>query len=389
MHEKATAINPDILIWARERSGLSIDKVASSFKKEAEEIIGWETGHDAPTYSQLEKLAYSLYHRPLAMFFFPETPKEEDVKGSFRTLPQTEKDKLLPDTLLALREAKAKQLALYELNEDINLSDHRILLNRELTRRSVVKTANDVRDYLEITIDQQKKWDTPETAFKLWRNAIENKGVYVFKRSFKQKDVFGFSLYDPTFPLIVINNSTSPNRQIFSLLHELAHLISGINGVTVEEDSYIYTLSTEFRALEISCNMFAAEFLVPRTDFSKDALSFNGSENTITALAKRYKVSKEVILRRLLTLDIIDDEYYGNMIETWRKAFEGKQDYVRKGGGGNYYYNKMIYLGDNYMNLAFSKYHANKCNIEQLAGYLDVNVTNVPTLESFLLNRRD
>ena len=69
MAERATAANPDILRWARERSGRSVEEVARYLKKNASVIESWERGDLSPTIGQLEKLAYQLYKRPLAIFF--------------------------------------------------------------------------------------------------------------------------------------------------------------------------------------------------------------------------------------------------------------------------------------------------------------------------------
>lgn len=109
MAEQVAGLSGKVLQWARERAGLSIDDVALTLRKDATVIEGWERGIGAPTYSQLERIAYSLYKRPLALFFFPEPPEERDPKRFFRTLPAFELQNLSPDTLYAVREAQATQ----------------------------------------------------------------------------------------------------------------------------------------------------------------------------------------------------------------------------------------------------------------------------------------
>jgi transcriptional regulator with XRE-family HTH domain len=120
--QRVTAINPLILRWARERSGLSLAAVAAHFKKAHETIAGWESGTETPTFRQLELLAERLYKRPLAIFFFPSPPEEEDPGSRFRTLPQSELDALEPDTRYALREALAFQESIRELTSGIRVS---------------------------------------------------------------------------------------------------------------------------------------------------------------------------------------------------------------------------------------------------------------------------
>src|SRR2546427_5395405 len=118
MANQVAGINPNVLVWARERSGHSIEDVAASFKKDAKEIESWERGETAPTYVQLEKLAYVLYKRPLALFFFPDVPAEENPEKSFRTLPDSEIEDLAPDTHHKIREARAMQISLAELSRN-------------------------------------------------------------------------------------------------------------------------------------------------------------------------------------------------------------------------------------------------------------------------------
>jgi transcriptional regulator with XRE-family HTH domain len=87
MAQPVAGLNPALLVWARERAGLTIAQVADAMGKGPEVITSWEEGTSAPTYVQLEKLAYTVYRRPIALLFFPEPPSEPDPHQSFRTLP--------------------------------------------------------------------------------------------------------------------------------------------------------------------------------------------------------------------------------------------------------------------------------------------------------------
>src|SRR5450759_5144474 len=120
MREPIAGLNRAVLTWARERSGLTVAQVAGKLGKDPEVVAGWEVGPSGPTYPQLEKLAYDVYKRPVAIFFFPEPPAELDVDQSFRTLPDAEIAGLSPQTRYRVRQARAMQLALYELNDGRN-----------------------------------------------------------------------------------------------------------------------------------------------------------------------------------------------------------------------------------------------------------------------------
>lgn len=116
-------INPVILRWARETGGFDIDDVVGKLKRKritCETVASWEEGTASPTYAQLEQLAYEVYKRPLALFFFPEPPEEETPKQSFRTLPEAEISRMEPRLRYLIRQARVMQINLAELNDDVN-----------------------------------------------------------------------------------------------------------------------------------------------------------------------------------------------------------------------------------------------------------------------------
>lgn len=386
MAEFVAGINPKILKWARERAGFSLEEVANAFKKDIETIRGWESGNNAPTYIQLEKLAYQLYKRPIALFFFPAPPEESDEKKEFRTLPDFEIENLSSDTLYALRQAKAMQLSLRELNDGKNPAERKIYREIPISfRDDLISTTDQVREYLAINLEDQIAWKNHDIALKAWRDSIEEKGIFIFKRTFKQADISGFCLIDEEFPLIYLNNSTSKSRQIFSIFHELAHILLQTNGITKSDTSYINALKGEAREIEIFCNQFAAEFLVPSKDFDRNLERNIFDDHFISDLASRYKVSREVILRKLLDRNLISKNDYEMKAKKWISEYEESKD--RKKGGGDYYATQAAYLGENYLKLVFGKYYQGQCSLEQVADYLNMKVQNVPNLEQFLLGR--
>src|SRR5690242_19702404 len=115
MAERVAGLNPDVLVWARTRAGLTIGDVASRLKRDTDTVTAWEDGTDSPTFRQLETLAEKVYHRPIALFFFPAPPPEPDPQSEFRTLPAEEIDSLEPDTRYAVREGLAFRESLVQL----------------------------------------------------------------------------------------------------------------------------------------------------------------------------------------------------------------------------------------------------------------------------------
>lgn len=383
MAHPVTGINPTVLAWARRRSGQTLEQVAEVLGKDPAVIEKWELGESAPTYVQLETLAYKLYKRPIALFFFPEPPDEPEPAQEFRTLPDFEIEDLAPDTRFKVRQALALQLSLSELSNGRNpVAD---LITRDVSvdpSRSPAQAARRVRDYLDINIDTQIGWKTTEEALKAWRTAVEEAGVFLFKDTFKQRDVSGFSLFDDEFPLIYINNSTSKNRQIFTIFHELAHLLVHTGGVTLRDDTYIRALHGDAKQIEMFCNAFAAHLLMPESDFKGQEQATDDAN--ILRLSRRYKVSREVVLRRMLDLGLVTPRKYARKAEQWAQDYF---DHAPEEPGGNYYLTQATYLSDAYVRMAFRNYYRGAITLEQLAGYLNLKASNVAGLEQVVLER--
>ena len=264
MAEKMTYINPEMLIWARQESGTIIDDVMEKFG--ADNIKAWESGNDYPTYSQLKDMC-NYYRKPVAILFFPEPPILKSVVASCRTLPMKMDLIFSRNITKLLDEARVMQLNLYELYENKNPRINKI--NEEVFNCFDIKAvAKKLRRILNIRLEEQKKIKKYEDAFEIWRESFYQVGIYVFKTAFKDEGISGFCLYDNEFPVIYINNSFSLSRQIFTLFHEIYHLLyktSGLDLFKDPKDANYYKESDEI--IERYCNKFAGEFLVPSDDF--------------------------------------------------------------------------------------------------------------------------
>lgn len=380
-----TPVNPDVMRWARESANLTIDEVTIKLKKSSEVIEAWENGLDSPSYAQLEKLAYDVYKRPMAVFFFPHPPKEDDTKKSFRTIPEAEFNRL-PSTLIRqIRKARVKQENLYELCDGVNPSSEQLLNDlKGVVGHGLKELAAAIREYLDISLSKQKSWDTIETALETWREAFEDSGVFVFKEAFRNDDFSGFCLYDRVFPLIIINNSMAKTRQIFTLFHELGHLLFETSGIDKLNDDFVNILPEQERDVEILCNRLAAEILVPSDDFDLSARGIRVDEASVAKLAVIYNVSREVILRKLLDRGTVSESTYKELTTKWIEEAKKK---LESKGGGNYYNTQIAYLGDKYLEIAFNAYYRKTINDMQLADYLNVKIDNLNSLELSLHRR--
>ena len=375
---KISTINHEILRWARETAGFELEEVISDFKK----ITEWEKGVDYPTYPQLERLA-SKYKRPLALFFFPEIPDEERIESSFRTLPNLQISLLPPAIKLMLRKGKVFQLNLHELTLSKNPAQSLITDALYFSDKSNVEQMVKVtREFLGVDLAEQKKWQNPVSALKKWRDVLAGKGIFVFKDAFGCDDYSGFCLYDDVFPIIFLNNSLYETRQIFTLFHELAHLIFRINHLdTTTADAeldYLKNLSSKHRRIEQLCNKFSAEFLVPTIDFSKEVSNHGISSKSIPKLAKIYGVSREVILRRLFDEKRITKDDYRKQVAVITSRYRKKPDKP----GGSFYRTRSAYLGDAYIRIVMTKYSAQEISISEASDYLNIRPKNFEQMET-------
>lgn len=370
--------------WARKSVGMNISDVATMLKRSPEEIEGWERGTGAPTYPQLEKLAYQIYKRPLAIFFLPAPPEEILPQREFRTLPDADMQTLARDTYLHIRRAHAYQIALKDLFDGQNPAEHRVWQAVSLSSDKDISTqAEGVREYLGITLERQTAWKTDEKALKEWRKSIEDCGVFVFKAAFKQKDISGFCLVDEHLPIVYLNNSTTKTRQIFSLMHELAHLLFQMNGLSKFDTSYIDQLPKREKEVERFCNAIAAEVLIPGWDFDAQAKRFpdnveQATEVQFADLASRYGVSREAVLRRFLDQGRVGKAFYESKAKFW--AAQKKQE-----GRGNWYITQGAYISDRFAREVVSRHYRHQISVEQAADFLGIKPKNYAGFEERIL----
>ncbi len=378
-------INPVILKWARETAGYTPQQLSavSGFAKYSE----WELGLTYPTYSQLEQIAEKL-HRPIALFFFPAPPVEEAIEKSLRAMSEEDVHNLSPEVRQLFRKAKAFQISLRELwLGERSIQEKRLSWLGELRDETVQGLATRVRGFLNVSLDEQVSWHGSEEALKKWRDIFAEHGIYIFKDAFKNERVAGFCLYDDLFPIIFINNSLPKNRQIFTILHELAHIIFQQSYLDVFDQNFWKLEPQDASHIEVKCNAFAGEFLVPDADFNKRTQSSIITDSTFIQLASTYHVSREVILRRFFDRKMISKTFYEQKTSEWQAAFSKKEDSGKAAGGGDYYNSKMSYLGDAYLSLVLQNYNQGRISLEEAASHLDVKAKTFPGIEERFLSR--
>ena len=211
---------------------------------------------------------------------------------------------------------------------------------------------------------------------------MEASGVFVFKDAFRNDDYSGFCLYSENHPIIYVNNSMTDSRQVFTLFHELGHLLYRSGGVDFRSREAVRSFQGYYRDVEVSCNRFANEFLVPQHVFGSFELIV--SEAQFQKLADYFSVSREVVLRNYLDRGLVDTAYYEQMVDKW-VAQAGMRRSETSKKGGNPYYTARAYLGETYINLVYGRYYQNKITVDNVAEYLKVKAKHLPTFEHVVL----
>lgn len=376
--ETGLPVNPSVITWARDRSGFSLNDASRYFKK----ISSWEEGTARPTYPQLEQMA-EKFKCPIAVFFFPTPPDLPDIEKSFRTISHQQFEQMPRTVRGFLRRGQAMQANLNELNDGHNPSGK--LITRDLIFGLDVplqRMASVVREYLGVTLEQQTAWKTIDQAAEGWRKAFSEAGIFVFKDAFRAEGYFGFCLYDDEFPIIYVNNSSAKTRQIFTLFHELAHLLFRTSGVDTLNDGCVQDLEAESRRIEIICNDLANKILVPDDAFDRLLTGQVPSRELAVRLADHFCVSREVVYRKLLDRRLIDSDEYAEAVKAWRVPPKKSDE-----SSGNYYNTHFAYLGMPYITLAFRRYYQRRFDDVQLAEYLNIKPKYLATFESKFTER--
>lgn len=378
-------IQPSILIWARESIGLSVNDVAQKLGKDVQIIEQWESGINFPTLPQLEKLAYEVYKRPLAVFFMSEPPREPSLKKDFRTINSITHSPLSKELILLVRKAKHHQFSLIEAFGEKNPFDpiHKKVKIENLSKDPNVPLV--VKENMGISLHIQKAFRDAEDTYSKYRDILAQNGIFTFQYPFPNDIVRGFCLYDLEYPIIVINSHDSTSAKLFSLFHELSHILLH------EGDFYEDTFNGKVSPKEQFCNWFASEILVPENElFQIPAVNSLHNKNHIpedilTPIARNFKVSPEVILRKLVDMDLCSRSFYLYMHNIWSKRYKEKQEKRKDNDGGpTYYVTHLSHIGKTYARNIIELYGAGKILNTQAADFLGVKINNISKLADLI-----
>jgi Zn-dependent peptidase ImmA (M78 family)/transcriptional regulator with XRE-family HTH domain len=335
------AVKPELIRWARERSGFAESILAERFPK----YVEWESGKTQPTLRQLEDLAKKTM-TPFGYFFLPEPPEEQLPIPDFRTLRDQPLRRPSPNLLETIHTMQRRQdwLRDYLVEE---AADALSFIGSVTLESSPREAARRIREAVGMTSGWAREHATWTAALLGLRRSIEAIGVMVVingvvgnnnTRKLDPEEFRGFVLSDRYAPLIFVNGADFKSAQMFTLAHELAHLWLGRDGVFDFLD-----LQPGNSDVERFCNAVAAEVLIPSTELRDSWRYVARAADPFQALASRFKVSPIVAARRALDLQLIQREAFFSFLRDYKQNEERKA--AAKKSGGDFYLTQEVRIG--------------------------------------------
>lgn len=332
-HMTRIAIQPTMLRWARERARLDIVALEKRFPKYAD----WEAGELAPTMKQLESFAKAVYV-PEGYLFLPEPPVEEVPIPDFRTMGGRAVARPSPNLLDTIYACQSRQDWYREYAQQVREPPLPFVGSLSLDM-SPVAAAKAMADVLEFDLAARRDMRTWEDALRSFISQVDRVGVMVMmsgvvmsnnQRKLDPEEFRGFALSDALAPLVFVNGADTKAAQMFTLAHELAHIGLGQSALTD-----ITVASHSQGQIEQWCNQVAAEMLAPLDAVRTLLHAAESLPDTLQRLARHFKVSTLVVLRRLLDVGVLDqaafhDAYVAELARV-------KQLAARSSGGGDFY----------------------------------------------------
>jgi Zn-dependent peptidase ImmA (M78 family)/DNA-binding XRE family transcriptional regulator len=343
MSQKAY-ITPKVLQWARESARMPLEIAAAKIPVSVQRLREWEAGMDQPTIKQAQTLA-KAYKRPFSLFFLPEIPKDFQPLQDFRSKGSKQ---LTTASIFIIREIQSKQSWISEVYSDNN-EKPLPFVGRFLINDDPVKVANDILKELKINPTNYNS-DNP---IREWIYAAELKGIFISRTSFihsrlklNSDELQGFAISDKYAPFVFVNSDDWNAPQLFTLVHELAHIWIAQTGISNDIEPDIKNKS-KFHPVELFCNEVAANALMPQNIIEGLNQNIFKDSKEVFKAAKTLGISSFAFLVRALNLNLISPRVYYKLKgeaelefaayvkrEEEKKVKKKKQE---KPGGPNYF----------------------------------------------------
>jgi Zn-dependent peptidase ImmA (M78 family) len=331
-----------MLRWARERAGLDPDALAHRFPK----LTDWEQEEAQPTLKQLEDFAKAT-HAPIGYLFLPAPPVERIPIPDFRTAGNQRIGHPSPDLLETIYLCQQRQEWYRDFSRSIR-DETLAFVGSATTDSDIVETAAEIRNKLGFDLEARRQCPTWVDALRSFIGQVDALGILVMvsgvvgsnnRRKLDPNEFRGFAISDDLAPLIFINGSDTKAGQMFTLAHELAHIwlgqtaLSDIEPVSEPAAQQAQPVQQAAQRVEDWCNKVAAELLVPLAVLQQEYQRGEDLNGALNRLARRFKVSTLVILRRIHDAGGLTRQ---QLWDAYREELERLRE-IPRGSGGDFY----------------------------------------------------
>ncbi len=333
-------VPPEMLSWACKRAGYDVEYFAKSIPQ----LTSWIRQEQQPTLNQLEKLARAT-RTPFGYLFLPEPPDEPLPVSDYRTVSDTSRYRPSPNLLETIHAMQRRQDWLRESLIEDGIQPLDFVASARLADEPEA-VGHEMRNALGLGSGWAAKVRTWQGAVSELRQLIETLGVMAVingvvgnnsHRKLSVEEFRGFALTDPYAPLIFVNGADAKSAQMFTLVHELAHIWLGDGGLSGFDN-----MQPDGADVEVWCNRAASEFLVPAKEFSTYWEKVWQEQKPFDKMARTFKVSPIVAARRALDLNYVELSTFLDFYEDYTGR-EYRSSSSKS--GGNFYNNQNTRVG--------------------------------------------
>lgn len=318
-----TTNNPDMLIWAREEVGYTIEQAAEAIGVSVESLKAAESEGRPLTLNQLRKAA-EKYDFPFGYFYLSAPPADK----SFKPIPDF---RIEPGLVginhyrlnLEIKKSRERRAIFVDLAASLEMETKTFQLITEPYPENIGSL---IRDRLGISDSDINSLDFDQ-AYSYWKNKIENDGVLVYESQYIPdiSGVIGAAIFYDAFPVILIKRGGNFNeRKLFTLLHEYAHLLKGESAINDAGAQVVDLANSTKGQLETNCNRLAAEILVPSEKINLTTYAGLDAVDKMEALSRNFKVTYTTAAVCLKRFGLISAPEFSRLLELRRKANESK-----------------------------------------------------------------
>ena len=328
MSTRVENINKELIEWAIIRNGNSLE----DFYAQNPMVESWIKGEKFPTVKQLENFTHKV-HVPFGYMFLPQPPNEKITLSFFRT-GKNSTNKVSLNVFHTVQIIQDRQNWLTEYLEELNFPELEFVGKFNI-KDNYIDIVNDIRNMLKLELDWASKHNKWEEALDYLTLKIEEAGIIVTyngivgnntHRVIDVNECRGFVLVNKKAPFLFINSADAKAAQMFTIIHELAHVWLGKSAGFDNAN-----LLPADDPLELLCDKVAAELLVPEIYFIK---KWETSQN-FNYLSRIFKVSPIVIGRRALDLKLITFPRFMQFYNEYMNEIKERKD--RQSSGGDFY----------------------------------------------------